>query len=759
MDKKKEAFLKRLLATFRVEADEYIKSLSSGLIQLEKSTPGDAQTRLVETMYREAHSLKGAARSVDLSGIETICQNMESVLRKFKHTGVVRDPGVFDVLHRAVDMIEQLNTSGVHDLPETAEIAVQLEQVEKETFASVPVPAVLHSNNESEPGESRREIVAAIEARRRQKQQPPPVQQEVKKEVKKEKEPSHPVQPGTKAANGTGGTIRLSTEKLETVLLQSEEMIYGKLSLNRFIDQVKDIRETLDTWEKKPAETAPGDIKNLQVKIREFSKSLQNDRRILGSLIDTHLDDMKGLLMLPFSTLTEGFPKTVRDLARDRGKEIDIIIHGSDNEIDKRVLEAVKDPLIHILRNAVDHGIESPAERTRIGKPAAGTIRMTISRVESTKVEILFSDDGAGIDLEKVKSNSIRSGILSEEDTRKLADNDIMEVIFHSEFSTSPLITDISGRGLGLAIAREKVEKTGGVISVQTEIQKGTTFRILLPLTLATFRGVLAKTGNSSFIIPTLNVERAIRVRPKEIRTVENRETVVIDGRIISHVPLAAVLGVQQDRQIHTDPDFIQLLVLNAEGTQIAFSVDRVLDEEEVLVKDLGRQLQRVINISGAALLSSSEVVPILNVSELIKSAVHVSTGPTIRKGKMKKAAAKSILVVEDSITSRILLKNILESSGYRVTVAVDGAAGWTQFQETPFDLVISDVDMPRMNGFELTAKIREDKKLSSIPVVLVTGMETREDREKGIEVGANAYIVKSSFDQGNLLAALKRIL
>ena len=748
MDKKKESFMKRLLATFKGEADDHIKFLSSGLIQLEKSTPGDTQTRLIETMYREAHSLKGAARSVDHSGIEIICQHMEGVLRKFKHSGVIHDPGIFDVLHKAVDIIERLNSGGVRDLPEIPEIAGQLEQIEKRDFPFDELSLKIVSdanpvliNEEEKPGESRRQILAAIETRRQQHQK------------------KQPPAPPTQEKSVPTPTIRVSTEKLENVLLQSEEMIYSKLSLNRFINQLNDIRETLDAWDKKPAGTIHKDIKNLRIKLREFSKSLQNDRRIIGSLIDTHLDDLKGLLMLPFSTLTEGFPKTVRDLAREKGKEIDFIMHGTENEIDKRVLEAVKDPLLHILRNAVDHGIESPVERTRVGKPATGTLHMTISRIESTKVEILFSDDGAGIDLEKVKENSIRSEILSDEDARILTDHDLLELIFHSEFSTSPLITDISGRGLGLTIAREKIEKLGGIITVQSELNKGTKFRILLPLTLATFRGVLVKVGNVSFIIPTLNVERVLRVRPKEIKTVENRETVIIEQCIASHVPLTLVLGIQQNRLIQSNPEFLQLIVLSAEGTRIAFSVDQVLAEEEVMVKDLGRQLRHVINTSGAALLSSSEVVPILNTTELLKSAMHISTDLATRMRRVKKNETKSILIAEDSITSRILLKNILESSGYRVTTAVDGTAGWTLLQETPFDLVISDVDMPRMNGFELTSNIRSDKKLSSVPVILVTGMETRADREKGIEVGANAYIVKSSFDQSNLLAALKRIL
>jgi two-component system chemotaxis sensor kinase CheA len=751
MDSKKEEFMIRLLSTFRVEADEHIKALSSGLIQLEKSNDSAEQARVIETLFREAHSLKGAARSVDSTGIESVCQHLEGILRRFKHRGFRPDPGIFDVLHRAVDIIEKLNTPGIQELPETSEIVLQLRQIEEGSFLKPgPKGNADMETNPAGPGgrdkTARRKILAdieaGIEARRLKKQQYPAAE--------KENRP---------------GTVRLSTAKLESVLLQSEEMIYGKLSLTRLAGQLDDIREELANRQKKYFDggySADCDIKSLAGKIREVSRSLENDRRIIGTLIDTHLEDMKELLMLPFSTLTVGFPKTVRDLARDKGKRVDITIEGADSEIDKRVLEAVKDPLLHLVRNAVDHGIEAPEERVRQGKPPAGTIHMIISRFESSKVQIRFADDGAGIDMEKVKDMCIRSGILTKEEIQKQTDSEILEMIFHSEFSTSPLVTDISGRGLGLAIAREKVEKLGGSISVDTEVHKGTVFRLTLPLTLAVFRGVLVKAGEAKFILPTLNVERVIRVRTEEIKTVENRETIIVHDRAVSHVPLVAVLGLQPHRlksRIEKKRDIVQMLILNAEGMRIAFSVDDILDEEEVLVKDLGSQLQRVINISGAAILSSSDVVPILNVSDLIKSAVKTSFAPPLRAMKDAKTKPKSLLLVEDSITSRILLKNILESAGYRVTVAVDGMAGWTSLRQTPVDVVISDVDMPRLNGFELTAKIRGDKKLSSTPVVLVTGMETREDREKGMEVGADAYIVKSSFDQSNLLAVLKKIV
>jgi two-component system chemotaxis sensor kinase CheA len=740
MDKKKQEFLERLLATFRVEADEHIKTISSGLIQLEKSGDEKEQTAIIESIYREAHSLKGAARSVDHTAIESICQHLENILQRFKHGGFTCDAAIFDVLHQAVDIIEKLNKSERQDPPGTPDIpgiTRKLAGIEK----GGPVPGTTPKTKQpptpsmgKKSKEGRREILKAVEARRLKKQQAAP-------------------------ADAAAPTIRLSAEKLENALLQSEEIIYGKLSCNRLASELKSIRQELDTRQKKLHALTPSDIKILQKKMREVSKTLETDRRIIGSLIDAHLEDMKALLMMPFSSLTEGFPKTVRDLARDKGKEIDIIIEGAENKIDKRVLEGIKDPLLHLIRNAIDHGIESPPERKRRKKPPNGTILMTISRFETRKVEIRFADDGAGIDLEKLKGQIIRSGITTEEKLQKLTDTEILDMLYRSEFSTSPLVTDISGRGLGLAIAREKVEKLGGSISLETQVHKGTTFRILLPLTLATFRGVLVKAGDAKFIVPTLNVERVLRVRTGEIKTVENRETIAFDRRAVSHVPLAHVLELQRKTGINKTRDLIQVLVLNARGTRIAFSVDEVLDEEEVMVKGLGVQLKRVINIAGAAILSSTEMVPILNVPDLIKSAVKTAVGQPMKSAGAEKAKPKSVLLVEDSITSRILLKNILESAGYQVKVAVDGAAGWTSLQEEPCDAVISDIDMPRMDGFELTAKIRTDKRLAETPVVLMTGMETGEDREKSIEVGADACIVKSSFDQSNLLTVLKGIL
>jgi two-component system chemotaxis sensor kinase CheA len=318
------------------------------------------------------------------------------------------------------------------------------------------------------------------------------------------------------------------------------------------------------------------------------------------------------------------------------------------------------------------------------------------------------------------------------------------------------MITEISGRGLGLAIVREKAEKVGGTVSVETQPGAGTTFRLILPLTLARFRGILVRAGGSLFVVPTRHVQRVLRVSREEIKSAENRETIQIDGRAVAAVRLSDILEIAQ-RNASTDPkDKVPMLVLAWAGEQIGFLVDEILDEQEVLVKSLGKQLPHVRNIAGATVLGTGKISPVLNVADLMQSAVKTARAAAAHETK---ESPKSILVAEDSITSRTLLKNILEFAGYKVKTAIDGAEALAVLGTEAFDLVVSDVEMPRMSGFDLTAKIRADKRLSQLPVVLVTGLDSREDRERGVDAGASAYIVKSSFDQGNLLEVVRRLI
>jgi two-component system chemotaxis sensor kinase CheA len=461
--------------------------------------------------------------------------------------------------------------------------------------------------------------------------------------------------------------------------------------------------------------------------------------------------------MQPFLTLLNVLPKLVRDLSRDQAKEADLVLSGGEVEIDKRILEEMKDPLIHLVRNCIDHGIEKPDERTRHGKPSRATITVSVTQVDGNKVEIAVADDGAGIAVEKVTIAAVNHRFVSEADARQLDEPTALSLMFLSGVSTAPIVTEISGRGLGLAIVREKAERLGGRVSVQTQAGKGTTFRILLPLTLATFRGTLVQAAGQPFVIPTANVERVGRVREAEIKTVANHETIALNSRAVALVRLANVLELPAPSPTEGEPVWLPFVVVAAGEKRMAFGVEAVLGVQEVLVKPLGKPLVRIRNIAGATVLGSGTAVLILNVADLLQSAVKVR--PVAKSAPARAVERKAVLVVEDSITSRMLLKNILESAGYQVKTAVDGLDALSKLKTEPFDGVVSDVQMPKLDGFSLTEKIRADRKLSEMPVVLVTALERPEDRERGVDVGANAYIVKSSFDQSNLLEALRRLM
>ncbi len=360
-----------------------------------------------------------------------------------------------------------------------------------------------------------------------------------------------------------------------------------------------------------------------------------------------------------------------------------------------------------------------------------------------------------------MRATAVKTGILSPGEAASLTDGETIPLVFRSGVSTSPIITEISGRGLGLAIVREKVETLGGSVSIDSTSGEGSTIRILLPVTLSTFRGILVHADGHAFVLPTMNVERVLRVKREEIGTAENRETIGYKGEALSLAHLGDVLELPRGGGGDGASPFTKLVILSHGGKRIAFAVDEIGSEQEVLLKGFRKPLKRVRNVAGATILGGGDVVPVLHVADLMKSAMRTAGRglETLAPRGMEAAQRKSILVVEDSITSRTLLKNILEAAGYLVTTAVDGVDGMTKLKTESIDLVVSDVEMPRMDGFVLTEKIRGDRKLSGLPVILVTGMESREDRERGIDAGANAYIVKSNFDQSNLLGVLRRLV
>lgn len=773
-------FLKRLLATFRVEADEHLKGITHGLLELEKTGVDTQRAEILETIFREAHSLKGAARAVNLTAIESLCQPLESVFAAMKKRDVTPSAELFDLLQEVTDFLGRMLSTASAD-GGVEEKGRQLELIRRLQQAAALQQGPVAGSGEAVPDSRERGGQGVPEIA----DLPPLIAV-----------PRSPL-PDRFQAPVMPETVRVSTARLTAVLLQSEEMLSAKLAAGQRVLDMRAATGGFGAWKKEWARILPfvrelrpltkatrdderfaertdrqalerilefvdwssSFVRDLEEKFTIETTGIERDARMLGGMVNNLLEEMKKVLMFPFSSLLEILPKLVRDLSRDNGKEVELTVRGDEIEIDRRILEEMKDPLVHLVRNCIDHGMETPDERQRKGKPRQGSITVTVVPV-SDKVELVVADDGRGIPLDELRSALLKTGMVHPDRLGELSDQALLSYIFLSGVSTSPIITELSGRGVGLAIVREKVEKLGGTVVVESSPESGTCFRMVLPLTVATFRGIIARAGERTFVIPSMSVERVVRLLREEIGTVENRETISLDNEPLSLVRLSDVLGLPGSKKGPASTAMVHVVVLASAGTRIAFLVDEVLNEQEVLLKGLGSQLSRVRNVAGATVLGSGRVVPILNVSDLLKSAVRGGVSPAApAESQIDNLSPHAILVVEDSITTRTLLKNILESAGYEVTTAVDGVDAFARLKSASFDVVVSDVEMPRMNGFDLTAKIREDGDLAELPVILVTAMESREDRERGIDVGANAYIVKSSFDQSNLLEVLHRLL
>jgi two-component system chemotaxis sensor kinase CheA len=752
MDAKDKDFFKKLTATFKLEAEEHIKNISMGLIEMEESSSPEKQAELIETVFRESHSLKGAARSVNITEIEVLCQSMESVFAALKRHELSLSVEMMDILHLAVNNLQKLllAVDRERNSQEKAEVATTIKFLE--------------------------DILKGVPTNLKKAELPKVENKETSVNVATEKDE----------------VVRITTSKLESILMEAEELVSAKLAADHLVSEIQNLSNHLAEWDSQWTRISPnvrsfrksqetgdklikgkkistelrllefidwnyGSIKSMEDDLVKLARIAKRDMHNLSNMTDNLLEETKRVLMFPFSSLVEVLPKLVRDLSREQGKDIKLVISGERIEIDRRILDEMKDPLIHLMRNCIDHGIEKPEERRRKGKSPQGTITIAISQKTNSSVEILVSDDGAGINTAAIRASAVKRGIMTSDEADKLGEQETLSLLGRSGISTSPIITDISGRGLGMAIVIEKVEKVHGTISIETHPDRGTTFRITLPVTVAVFRGVIARLDERFFAIPTNNVERAVRIRKDIIKTIEDKETIQIDGHILSLVRLKDILELPYEESEKTSPDYVPVLILTYAEKELALLVDEVVNEQEILVKSLGPQLPRVRNILGVSIMATGKMVPVLNIADLMKSAIKVSPGRTVTvKTEAKK---QSVMVVEDSITSRMLLKNILEAAGYYVRTAVDGVDAFNALKTNSFDLVVSDVDMPRMNGFDLTAKIRADKKLSELPLILVTALESREHRERGVEVGANAYIVKSSFDQSNLLETIRRLI
>jgi two-component system chemotaxis sensor kinase CheA len=728
--------MKRLAGLFLIEAREHVETLGAGLIELESATTRDARLPIIENLFRAAHSLKGAARTVNSGEIERFCQKLESGLGEFKSGKREPTPDVLGGFHRDVSTLGRMVESGAGS-----------------TEAGGPPQAEVRG---AERGDAPR--------------------------------PDAPPEPPQSAVPRSEATVRIAVDRLDAIFVQAEEMLATKLALAERTAELKALVGLAAGRSRAAAEAAPMVRKlrhlseagsgpqpvgqrelsarvfdwieqdrhlaeSMSARIGDLAARMAGDRRRFDALADRLLENVKIALMLPFSTILAGFPKMVHDLAGEMGKNVAFVIEGDGIEIDKRILEQVKDPLVHLLRNAVDHGIETPARRAQAGKPPSGNLALRIAQAAG-RVVIRISDDGAGIDVAEVRAAAVRTGAISEDEAAALDDRESRHLVFRSGVTSRREVTAISGQGFGMSVVQENVTKLGGSVEIESRAGAGTTFQLSLPMTLATLRGTLVRVADHEFFIPTVHVVRAIRVPQSSVRRIENRDSISVDGLPLVLVRLAEVLGLNSPVRAADGP--LTAVVLGHAGA--AFVVDEIVGEQEVLAKPLGPLLTRVRNLSGATVSGAGRIVPILSVPDLLRS-VAGCVRPTVAGDPDDSPRARRLLVVDDSITARTSLQSILEAAGFDIKTAPDGAAAFDMLRTEPFDLVVSDVEMPRMGGFELTRRIRGEPRLAHLPVVLVSAREAKEDREHGLKAGASAYLAKSGFNQSGLLETLGKLL
>jgi two-component system chemotaxis sensor kinase CheA len=707
----------RLLATFEVEAEEHLEALTAGLLSLERGLGPGEERGVVEATFREVHTLKGAARSVGLAEIERLCQACESVLSRVTRGDLRLTPEILGGLQDAIEAIARL-LAGDGELPEMSALVARLDQ-------TVAGPAE-------------------------------PVQA-----------PRPPAEVPAMSVAALGDTIRLATAKLDALLARAEDLLLPRLAAAERTDDARALVEALTRSRAAllhggsngagPAAAVEPQLRVAGSQAGALLDSLLHDQRRIGVAVDSLHDELRRVRMTGASSVLDLFPRMVRNLAIEQGKEVDWEALGADLELDRKVLEAVKDPLIHLVRNAVGHGIERPEERTRAGKPRCGRVAVSVAGLEGGRIEIRVEDDGRGCDPAAAKAAAVRARLFTGEEAEALADDDALALLYRSGVSTSPIITDIAGHGLGLAIVKECVDRLAGEIALESRLGEGTSVRMVVPATIASFRGLLVRAGGQPFLLSIDAVERVLRVTAGDVGVVGGRDTTFWNGSAVPVAALDGLLGLPAEEE-NRSAEGRPCVVVRFGGECVGLLVQDVLGTRELLVKDLGPPLVRVRNVAAAGLLGSGEIVLILRPADLVAAGTQVVRRPTVAT-EIEEATDMSVLVVDDSFTTRTMEKNLLEAAGYRVRTAVDGVDAWTALKSERFDLLVSDVDMPRMDGLVLTERVREDRELSDLPVVLVTALESPENQERGIEVGANAYIVKSSFEQSNLLEVIRRLV
>lgn len=695
----------RLMSTFLVELEEHARAIERDVLALERGEGNPAQIHT--SLFRSAHSLKGAARVIGLDAVESACHRFEEIVQALRDGRRKADASLFQLL---LSVADALSATG------------RLLGEQRENPGQPLLPLLS-------------KLAAALEA--------PVIATEIREE------PSQLATMVMPAAKPQDATLRVAAGKLDALLAQDGELLVARrraASHSQMLERL--LRGARDAQREGRANTGLREIvRELQGITDEFAE----DARALDRAAEKLSEEIRQVRMLPFAQACEGLDRVVRDLTAGGDKEVSLVVSGGEIGVDRSILEALRDPLLHLVRNAVDHGIEPKHERKSAGKHVTGRVLVSAS-LSGPQIIVKVRDDGRGIDMGAVNAQVSKRGLAPSK-----APGHEHDVIFEPGFTTQTSVSRISGRGVGLDVVKSHIEEMRGAISIGNEPGRGVEFTIVLPLTLTSIRGLLIGCSGQVFALDS-TIVRGLRRAPREnVRFVEGRAVLVGEGDPLPLAALSGLLGLPPVPQRTGEP--LQVVLLGAGSAEAAIAVDLLYDEDDLTVRNLGHRFGRLPNISGGTILPDGRVALILHAGDLIDGALEGKTVPHIAAVKPVPKARKRLVIAEDSMTTRTLIKAILENAGYEVDAAPDGAQAWRMVEQKGADLVVADVEMPEMNGFELTRTIRSSVEHGDIPVILLTALETDGDKTRGLSAGANAYLLKSAFDQRELLAAIREMV
>lgn len=704
---------------FREELRSHLATVSAGI---------DSAS---EDSLEAVRQLRGSARLLKLAAIDAALEVMSNALR------VEPDSTLSGWLHHAVDVLASGIAVGADAFPEwVARIEPQL-----------------------------RAVTAALSGVK-----PPPPQPEPAR-------PQATVQLLAKPQAASDGVVRVTAQSLNRLMGLAGESLVQARWLNAFstsLAKLKKQHEHLtgmldDTQQAATAGRSADQIANLLAEARQHAATCREELAGTGSEFDEHAARAENLntrlyreviasRMRPFSDSLHGLARTVRDMARSLGKQAKLEVVGEATDVDRDVLEKLEAPLAHLIRNAVDHGLELPEQRAAACKPVTGVVRVE-ARHRAGMLSVTIADDGRGVDLEKLRRKVVERGLSSAELVKQMSEAELLEFLFLPGFSTAGAVTEYSGRGVGLDVVQDTVRKVGGSVRITSKFGEGTTFHLQLPITLSVIRAVVVEVGGEPYAFPHTRIDRLLRVPRDSVRSLEHRQFVVVDGQNVGLVLAGQLLDVPVDPPKNDDMPVV--LLSDATGLY-GLVVDAFRGEQDLVVRPLDPRLGKVPNLSAAAVLDDGEPVLIVDVEDLVRSMdTFIQTG-ALRGCELRdltEVRKKRVLVVDDSITVREVERQLLLHQGYDVTVAVDGMDGWNQIRAGNFDLLVSDVDMPRMSGLQLVQAVRADDRLKHLPVIIVSYKEREEDRQRGLEVGANAYLTKSSFHDNRFVETVQDLI